>query len=177
MTIVVRSEIERSAVAEAIRGAVQSLDPQQPVYRVRAVDELLADSVAQPRFTALLLGGFAVLALVLAVVGVYGVMSYTVGQRAREIAVRMTLGARRSEVVRMIVGQAAVYVVAGVIIGLVGALAGTRLMTGLLFGVAATDPATLLAAATVVILTSLGASSIPAIRAAHTAPAAVLRPE
>ena len=112
MTVVVRSAIEPSAVAEAIRGAVQSLDPQQPVYRVRAVDELLADSVAQPRFTALLLGGFAVLAIMLAVVGVYGVMSYTVGQRARGIAVRMTLGARQSEVARMIVGQAAVYVVA-----------------------------------------------------------------
>ncbi len=177
MTLVVRSDIEQSAVTEAIRGAVQSLDPQQPVYRARAVDELLADSVAQPRFTALLLGGFAVLALVLAVVGVYGVMSYTVGQRAREIAVRMTLGARRSEVARMIVGQAAVYVVVGVIVGLVGAFAGTRLMTGLLFGVAATDPVTLLSAAAVVILTSLAASSIPAIRAAHTTPVAVLRPE
>jgi putative ABC transport system permease protein len=177
MTLVVRSEIEPSAVAEAIRAVVQSLDPQQPVYRVRAVDELLADSVAQPRFTAMLLGGFAVLALVLAVVGVYGVMSYTVGQRAREIAVRMTLGAQRSEVARMIVGQAAVYVVVGVIIGLAGALAGTRLMTGLLFGVAATDPATLLSAAAVVIVTSLAASSIPAIRAARTTPVAVLRPE
>jgi len=177
MTLVVRSEIEHSAVAEAIRAVVQSLDPQQPVYRVRAVDELLADSVAQPRFTAMLLGGFAVLALVLAVVGVYGVMSYTVGQRAREIAVRMTLGARRSEVARMIVGQAAVYVVVGVISGLAGALAGTRLMTGLLFGVAATDPATLLSAAAVVIVTSLAASSIPAIRAARSTPVAVLRPE
>jgi putative ABC transport system permease protein len=175
MTLVVRSEIEQSVVAEAIRGAVQSLDPQQPVYRVTAVDELLADSVAQPRFTALLLGGFAVLALVLAVVGVYGVMSYTVGQRAREIAVRMTLGARRSEVAKMIVGQAAVYVVVGVIIGLAGALAGTHLMTGLLFGVAATDPATLLSAAAVVIVTSLAASSIPAIRAARTTPVSVLR--
>ncbi|HEU4688422.1 MAG TPA: ABC transporter permease [Vicinamibacterales bacterium] len=177
MTVVVRSQIAQLAVAEAIRGAVQSLDPQQPVNRVTAVDELLADSVAQPRFTALLLGGFAVLALVLAVVGVYGVMSYTVGQRAREIAVRMTLGARRSEVARMIVGQAAVYVVVGVIIGLVGALAGTRLMTGLLFGVAATDPATLLSAAAVVIVTSLAASSIPAIRAACMTPVAVLRSE
>ena len=177
MTLVVRSEMEQSAVADAIRGAVQSLDPQQPVYRVKAVDELRADSVAQPRFTALLLGGFAVLALVLAVVGVYGVMSYTVGQRAREIAVRMTLGARRSEVTRMIVGQAAVYVIVGVFIGLAGALAGTRLMTGLLFGVAATDPATLLSAGAVVIFTSLAASSIPAIRAARTTPVAVLRPE
>jgi putative ABC transport system permease protein len=177
MTLVVRSEMERSAIAEAIRGAVRSLDPQQPVYRVTAVDELLADSVAQPRFTALLLGGFAVLALVLAVVGVYGVMSYTVGQRAREIAVRMTLGARRSEVSRMIVGQAAVYVAVGVITGLAGAFAGTRLMTGLLFGVAATDPATLLSAAAVVIVASLAASSIPAIRAARTTPVAVLRPE
>ena len=89
----------------------------------------------------------------------------------------MTLGARQSEVARMIVGQAAVYVVAGVIIGLVGALAGTRLMSGLLFGVAATDPVTLLSAAAVVIVTALAASSIPAIRAARTMPVAVLRPE
>jgi putative ABC transport system permease protein len=177
MTLVVRSAMAPSAVAETIRGAVHALDPQQPVYRVRALDELLADSVAQPRFTALLLGAFALLALALAIVGVYGVMSYTVGQRAREIAVRMTLGARRSEVARMIVGQAGVYVIAGVIVGLVGALAGTRLMTGLLFGIAASDPTTLLAAATVVIVTSLAASALPAIRAARTAPVTVLRSE
>jgi putative ABC transport system permease protein len=177
MTVVVRSGMEGTAVAQAISGAVQSLDPQQPVYRVRAVDELLADSVAQPRFTALLLGGFALLALLLALIGVYGVMSYTVGQRAREIAVRMALGARRSEVARMIVGQAAVYVAIGVILGLIGALAGTRLMTGLLFGVAATDPTTLLSAATVVIITSLAASSIPAIRASRMTTVTVLRSE
>jgi putative ABC transport system permease protein len=177
MTLVVRTAKDQSAAAEAIRGAVHSLDPQQPVFRVRAVDELLADSVAQPRFTALLLGAFAALALVLAVVGVYGVMSYTVGQRAREIAVRMTLGARRNEVARMIVGQAAAYVAVGVIVGLAGALAGNGLMTGLLFGVSANDPATLLAAAAVVIVASLAASSIPAIRAARTTPVTLLRSE
>ena len=177
MTVVARSHIAPSAVEAAIRGAVQALDPQQPVYRVIAVDALLADSVAQPRFTALVLGGFAVLALVLTVVGVYGVMSYTVGQRAREIAVRMTLGAQWNEVAGMIVGQAAVYVIAGVVIGLAGAFAGTRLMTGLLFGVAATDPATLVSAVVVVTITAMAASSIPAIRAARTMPVAVLRPE
>jgi predicted permease len=177
MTLVVRSAMEQTVIAETIRGAVHSLDPQQPVYRVRAVDDLLADSVAQPRFVALLLGGFALLALVLAVIGVYGVMSYTVGQRAREVAVRMTLGARRSEVAAMIVGQAAMYVAVGVIIGLAGAFAGTRLMTGLLFGVAASDPTTLLSAATVVIIASLAASAIPAIRAARTTPVTVLRSE
>jgi predicted permease len=177
MTLVARSTLAQSVVEESIRGAVRALDPLQPVYRVTAVDALLADSVAQPRFTAMVLGGFAVLALVLTVVGVYGVMSYTVGQRAREIAVRMTLGARWGEVAGMIVGQAAVYVMAGVVIGLAGAFAGTRLMTGLLFGVAATDPATLLAAVVVVTITALAASSIPAIRAARTIPVAVLRPE
>ena len=178
MTLVVRSAIEQSAVADArfVPPSNRSIRSSRSTAS-RAMDEFLADSVAQPRFTAMLLGGFAALALVLALVGVYGVMSYTVGQRAREIAVRMALGARRSEVARMIVGQAAVYVVVGVIIGLAGALAGTRLMTGLLFGVAATDPATLLSAAAVVIVTSLAASSIPAIRAARTTPVAVLRPE
>ena len=176
MTLVVRSAMEASAVADGDSAAVQSMDPQQPVYRVRAMDEFLADSVAQPRFTAILLGGFAALALMLAIVGVYGVMSYTVGQRAREIAVRMALGARRREVrddcrpscgVR---GHRRCHRAGG-------ALAGTRLMTGLLFGVTATDPATLLSTAAVVIVASLAATSIPAFRAARTTPVTVLRPE
>ena len=177
MTIVVRSALS------LVRSPTDSLPPSSRSIRSSrftasaAMNDFLADSVAQPRFTTLLLGGFATLALVLALVGVYGVMSYTVGQRAREIAVRLALGARQIEVARMIVGQAAVYVVAGGIIGPVGALAGTRLMSGLLFGVAATDPATLVSAAAVVIVTALAASSIPAVRAARTMPVTVLRPE
>ena len=123
-----------------------------------------------------MLGGFAALALVLALVGVYGVMSYIVRQRQREIAVRITVGARQSEVA-MIVGQSFGYTAAGVIIGLAAALAGTRLMSGLLFGVTSTDSATFVSAAAAVIVAALAASAIPAIRAARTMPVAVLRPE
>ena len=177
MTLVVRSGLPPSQVTDSIRRAVQSLDPQQPVYRLRAMEEFVGDSVAQPRFTALLLAGFALLALVLAVVGVYGVMSYTVSQRAREIAVRMALGARRGEVLRLVVGQSLAYGLIGVFLGLAGAVAGTRLMTGLLFGITATDPLTFVSAGAIVIVASLAASSIPALRAARMTPVTVLRSE
>jgi putative ABC transport system permease protein len=176
-TLVVRSALDESAVAAAVRRAVQSIDPQQPVYRVRAMEGLLADSVAQPRFTALLLGGFAALALILAVVGVYGVMSYIVGQRAREIAVRMALGARRREVIGMVVRQGAILAAIGVALGSAGALAGARLMSGLLFGLTAADPATFVSAAVLVTAAALAASALPALRAARTTPVTVLRAE
>ena len=147
MTLAVRSGLERTALAASIAGAVHALDPQRPIHRVRTMNEFLTDSVAQPRFTALLLGGFAVVALALALVGVYGVTSYAVNQRAREIAVRMALGAQRHEVVRLVARQSVRYAVIGVLIGMVGAAAGTRFMAGLLFGVTATDPLTFIGAA------------------------------
>jgi putative ABC transport system permease protein len=175
MTLVVRSALDESTVATAVRRAVQSIDPQQPVYRVRPMDGFLADSVAQPRFTALLLGGFAALALILAIVGVYGVMSYIVGQRAREIAVRMALGARRREVVGMIVRQTVTHAAIGVVLGCAGAVAGARLMSGLLFGLTATDPATFASAAAAVTVAALAASAIPALRASRTTLVTVLR--
>jgi putative ABC transport system permease protein len=175
MTLVVRSALDESTVATAVRRAVQSIDPQQPVYRVRPMDGFLADSVAQPRFTALLLGGFAALALILAIVGVYGVMSYIVGQRAREIAVRMALGARRREVVGMIVRQTMTHAAIGVVLGCAGAVAGARLMSGLLFGLTATDPATFASAAAAVMVAALAASAIPALRASRTTLVTALR--
>jgi predicted permease len=176
-TLVVRSALDESTVATAVRRAVQSIDPQQPVYRVRPMEGLLADSVAQPRLTALLLGGFAALALILAIVGVYGVMSYIVGQRAREIAVRMALGARRREVIGMVVRHGVTHAAIGVVLGCAGALAGTRLMSGLLFGLTATDPATFVSAAAAVMVAALAATAIPALRAARTTPVSVLRAE
>jgi ABC-type antimicrobial peptide transport system permease subunit len=177
MTLVVRSAMARASVASTIKTAVQALDPQLPVYRLRAMDEFLADSIAQPRFVTFVLGGFAALALVLALVGVYGVMSYIVGQRQREISVRIAIGARRPEVIAMIVSQSVGYTAIGVLVGLAAAVAGTRLISGLLFGVTATDATTFASATAAVILAALAATAIPAWRAAQTTPAAALRVE
>jgi putative ABC transport system permease protein len=177
MTMVVRSELPPSTVAAALTNAVHSLDSEQPVHRVRALDSFLSDSVAQPRFTALLLGGFATLALALALVGVYGVMSYIVSQRSREIGVRLALGAQRHEVVGIVARQSLNYAIVGVVLGLAGAAAGTRLMSGLLFGISATDPATFLGSAGALVLASLAATYVPALHAARVAPVSVLRAE
>jgi putative ABC transport system permease protein len=177
MTLVVRSAMTQTSVESTIKTAVQSLDAQLPVYRLRAMDEFLADSIAQPRFVTFVLGGFAALALVLALVGVYGVMSYIVGQRQREIAVRIAVGARRLDVIAMIVGQSVGYTAVGILAGLAAAAAGTRLMSGLLFGVTATDSATFASATAAVILAALAATAIPAWRAARTTPVSALRVE
>ncbi len=177
MTLVVRTSLESSVAGDAVADAVHSIDAEQPVYRLRTMEDFLSDSVAQPRFTTLLLGGFATLALVLALVGVYGVMSYTVNQRAREIGVRLALGARRIEVVRMIVRQSLAHAFAGVMLGLAGAAAATRLLSGLLFGVSATDPAAFAGAAAALVLASLAATYVPAFRASRVSPVSVLRSE
>jgi predicted permease len=177
MTLVVRSAMEPAIVAAAIRAQVRSLDSRQPVYRVRTMDQFLADSVAQPRFTTLLLAGFAAIALLLALVGVYGVTSYAVSQRGREIAVRLALGAQRSQVLLMVMLQSLRHAALGVLIGIAGAIVGTRFMAGLLFGVTATDPPTFLGAAAALLLTALAATYIPALRAARATPVATLRGE
>jgi putative ABC transport system permease protein len=165
MTLAVRSRMEPSALRAAVAEAVHSIDAAQPVFRLRTMEEFLSDSVAQPRFTTLLLGGFAALALLLALVGVYGVMSYSVAQRAREIGVRM------------VVRQGMTLAAAGVLIGLVGSAVGTRVMAGLLFGVTATDPVSFMGAATALVLASLAATSVPAFRAARVAPITILKSE
>ena len=175
MTLAVRSRLERTALATAITHAVHTIDSQLPVSRIRTMDEFLSDSVAQPRFTTWLLAAFAGVALVLALVGVYGVTSYAVNQRAREIAVRMALGAQRHEVVRLVARESLAYAAIGIVIGAVGAALATRLMSGLLFGVTATDPLTFISAAGALGVTALAASYIPALRAARVLPATTLR--
>lgn len=177
MTLVVRSSLDHGAVAAAISDAVHALDPQQPVYRILPLEQFLSDSVARPRFTTLLLGSFAVLALTLAVVGVYGVTSYAVHQRGREIAIRLALGARRREVVSLCARRSVGHALLGIAIGLAGAAAGTRLMSGLLFGVAPTDPVAFLGATGALVVASLAASYVPALRAACVPPATALRSE
>lgn len=175
MTLVVRSKMEPSALGRAVTQSIHGLDADLAVSYVRMMDEFFSDSVAQPRFTTVLLAGFAGLALVLAFVGVYGVMSYTVSQRAPEIAVRMALGARRQEVVRLVAAQSMALAALGVLLGLSGAAAGTGLMDELLVGVTPRDPATFGAAAAILVLAALAATCGPALRATRVAPATILK--
>jgi putative ABC transport system permease protein len=177
MTLVVRSALEPSALGRAVAREVHTLDPQLPLSRVRTLDEYLSNSVAQPRFTSLLLISFALVAMLLALVGVYGVMSYAVSQRRREIGVRIALGADRSDVVRMVVGHGMILAAIGIVAGLVTAAAGTQLIEGLLFGVTPTDPFTFAFAAAAMAVASFSAAFLPAWRAARVAPATALRTE
>src|SRR5438445_2205883 len=140
--LVVRTGVEPMSLATALRNAVWAVDKDQPVSNIDTMEHIVAGAVARQRFSTMLLGVFATLALILAAVGIYGVMSYSVAQRTREIGIRMALGARRGDVLKMTVKQGLKLVVMGVAIGLVAAFVLTRVMASLLFGVSATDPVT-----------------------------------
>jgi len=154
---------------------VLSIDPDQPVSAIKTMDDLLESSVGQQRLTLLLLGVFAGVAVLLALVGLCGVISYSVAQRTREVGIRRALGAQQSDILRLIVGQGFGLTLAGVAIGILGALALTRVMKGLLFGVTATDPATFVGAAALFLMVALAASYLPARRATRIDPMAALR--
>ena len=175
--LVIRTQGDPANLAAAVRKEVQAIDPDQPVAAVRTMDEWVDTSVAQPRYRTALLGLFALLALVLASTGIYGVMSYSVTQRTHEIGVRMALGAKRRDVLGMVVRQGMVLVVAGVAIGLLGAFALTRVMSSLLFGVTAKDPITFVVVATLLTLVAFVACYIPARRATKVDPLVALRYE
>lgn len=177
MSLVVRTSTEPSSFANAVKQAVWSVDKDQPLYNVKTMDELVADSASAPRFTLILLGVFATLALTLAAVGIYGVMSYTVNQRKHEMGLRMALGAQTGDVLRLVVGHAMVLVLAGVAAGLVIAFAVTRVLATLLYGVSATDFATFAAVGLVLAAVALVASYIPALRATRVDPVIALRYE
>jgi putative ABC transport system permease protein len=177
--LVARTAMEPTSMAGTVRGAIQTVDPELPVFRVTTMDRMVAESMTQRRFSMTLMGIFAVVALVLASVGLYGVMSYSVTHRTNEIGIRMALGARVSDVLGMVVGQGMKLSLAGVLIGIAAAFALTRvmLMRSLLFGVSATDPLTFAAVALVLAAVSLLACYIPARRATKVDPMEALRYE
>ncbi len=147
--LVVRTNVDPLSLGGAVRKTVWEVDKDQPVSDLRSMDEIVAEALARQRFSMLLLGIFAGVALVLAAVGIYGVMSYSVTQRTREIGIRMALGAQRSEVLKMTVMAGLKLVLIGLVIGLIAALVLTRVMASLLFGISATDPLTFLSIALV----------------------------
>jgi putative ABC transport system permease protein len=177
MTVVVRAESNPQALAGAIRQEVLNLDPDQPIADVRTMESILGESVARSRFSAVLLTTFAVLALALAALGVYGVLSYTVAQRTHEIGIRMALGAGQQDVLKLVVAHGMKLVLAGVAIGTLASIGLTRLIAGLLFEVSATDPATFVVIALVLTAVALLACFIPARRATKVDPMVALRYE
>ena len=177
MSLVLRAQGDPEALASALRGAVQSIDPDQPIYNVRSMDSLLATTLAPRRLSLLLLATFAVTALVLAGVGIYGVLAYSVTQRTHEIGIRMALGARRADVLVMVLRQGLRLVLAGAALGVAAAFGLTRLMSSLLFGVSPTDPATLGAVCLVLVGVALLACLVPARRASGVDPMIALRCE
>jgi putative ABC transport system permease protein len=175
MVLTIRTAAPPLSVASAVRSQIAALDKDQPVSHIATFDEVRSESVFTSRVSALLLGIFAALALLLAGIGVYGVISYAVGQRMREIGIRVALGAQRSNVLTLVVSQGLRLVGLGITIGLIGAVALTRLMTSLLFNVQATDPATFLGITALLVAVSLLACFVPARRAMQVDPITALR--
>jgi len=177
MSIVLRTAGDPTRLANAARQQVNAVDPDQPIYEMQTMGQIWTDSIAPDRLYLMLLGTFAGVALVLAAVGIYGVMAYSVIQRTHEIGIRMALGARQSSVLGLVVGQGMKLTVAGLVIGLGGALLSTRVMAGMLFGVSPTDPLTFVVISIVLAGVALGACFVPARRATKVDPMIALRYE
>ena len=177
MSLVVRTAAEPSALSAAIRQEVFALDKDQPVASVRTLEEVLAESVARRRFSMWLLGLFGGVALLLASVGIFGVMNYTVAQRTHEIGIRLALGAQRRDILRLVVGQGMILALIGVALGLIAAFAGTRVMASMLYGVSATDPLTFTGVALLLAVVAFLACYLPARRATRVDPMVALRYE
>jgi predicted permease len=177
LTLVVQTAADPTTMLGSVRERIWSLDRQQPLYNVRTAEEVLAKSIARPRFNMLLITILASVALVLAAVGIYGVISYSVTQRTHEIGVRMALGASAGDVLKLVVGQGMLLAGIGLVLGLLAAFGVTRIMATLLFGVTATDPVTYFGLALLLGLIALIACYIPARRATKVNPVTALRAE
>ena len=177
MHVMVRSALPAATLQPAVADAVREADPTLPIIRLRSMDDVFRDAVRRPRMLMQLFSGFAGLALLLAAIGTYGVLSYTVAQRRREIGIKMALGAERAMVLRGVLGQGLKVTCAGLLAGLTAALVLTRFMETLLFEVRPNDPATLAGVAGLIIAVAIAASLVPALRATHVDPIVALRDE
>ena len=177
MTLVIRSAIDPMQLVPSVQREIRAIDPDQPVADVRTLDAVVAKSIARPRFDTMLLGIFAAVALVLASVGLYGVMNYSATQRTQEIGIRMALGAKPGDILRLVVGQGIRLTFAGIVIGIVASFALTRVMSNLLFGITATDLPTFLGVSALLTAVAVLANYIPARRATRVNPVIALRYE
>jgi predicted permease len=175
--VVARTADDPKSVAAAIRAEVRQMDASVPVAGVRTMNEVVASALATPRLTGFLLGAFAAIALALAAVGIYGVLAYLVSQRTQEIGVRLAIGADRSQVLGMVLRQGLSLAAIGIVVGLIGAFALTRLMRGLLYEVGPNDPITFIAVPAALLIIALAASFLPARRATRVSPTIALRAE
>jgi len=174
--LAVRASVPASSLVAPLRAVIREADPSIPVYQVSTMDELISGQTSQSRFTMWLMGIFAAVALSLSVIGIYGVMSYLVAQRTREIGIRLALGAGARDILRLVVGNGARLIVAGILIGLVASFALQRLVSSMLFGVTAADAASGIAVA-VLAAVALLACYVPALRATRVDPLHALRYE
>jgi putative ABC transport system permease protein len=177
MSIFARTEVDPESFTTTLRRAVSEVDPDVPVFRPKTLSDYFYRSIAQPRLNAMLVGLFALMALLLAAAGIFGVMSYAVTQRTQEIGIRLALGAQRNDVLRLIIGQGMRFVGAGVVLGLIGVLVCTRLLQSLLFGIGATDVRTMLVVTLILTAVALIACLVPARRATLVDPIKALRAE
>jgi putative ABC transport system permease protein len=177
MNIVMRADGDPTALLPAVRAQVLALDPELPIYKAQRMEEYVAASVAQRRFTGLLCSIFAGAGLLLAIVGLFGVMSYSVSQRTHEIGVRVAVGAAKADILQLILKEGMGITIVGVGIGLVGTLAVSSILKSQLFGVSATDPLTLVGVVFTLALVALPACYVPARRATRVDPMVALRYE
>jgi len=177
MSIFVRTQMDPQTLVGTLRRTVGEIDKEVPVYRTRTLADYMSKSIAQPRLNAMLVGLFALIALLLAAAGIFGVMSYSVTQRTQEIGIRLALGAQRYDVLRLVIGQGMRFVTAGVVLGLIGVFVCTRLLQSLLFGVGATDLLTMFAVIIILIAVAFVACLLPARRATLVDPVRALRAE
>ena len=177
MTLVLRTENDPASFVASVRREVNRIDPDLALADIKTMDQLMSESLGQSRYRGVLLGIFAIVALTLAAVGIYGVIAYAVSQRTREIGIRIALGARKRDIFKMVVGHGMILSLIGVSIGVAASLMLTRYLASLLYGVSSTDPATFTSVVLLLITVALVACSIPARRATRVDPMNALRHE